>query len=363
MIQMKKKILITGILAAIIIISCFIARYIIDNTNIVVEKVAYQQPPMLDELETEDYSIRYGRMDIKANLPGNKMAEVGYLIPIGPDGKPTARASNMIFYPPAGGQHSTAPAIRDHYVQMAAHTGATVFSLTIYPTEDNNPKRYYSEPESGWHEFAFKVQAIIEEKFALEHHKLLVCGLSSGGSMTLKMAANHPDKIDAIAPVGFATTIPAMRDYSIPTLLLSSRESGDDSTANELAEKLRKNNGRVWCGTLPSNPQIDIMFSHDPSPYAFRLMETFFNGIIDLREANNNIMPPVSQWPQDADNTPMPSEEFAQLWHNRPEREAFLPGESYAVRKSTQPEANKIAIVFSDNQSSFERDIVNNMQY
>ena len=81
--------------------------------------------------ETVEDGLLVGRYVRKVSLPLNPEVEVGYLVPVGLDGRPLPGAENMVFYGVANGEGGRVPCSQPWLRQLAKEFRCTVFSLSI----------------------------------------------------------------------------------------------------------------------------------------------------------------------------------------------------------------------------------------
>ena len=164
----------------------------------------YVTPTEESPEETVKNGLLTGYYRRTVSLPLNKKVDVGYLVPLGPDGKPRPGAENMIFYAIPSGAANRKPGSQPWLQPLAREFNCTVFTLAIRSnlniTEDR--RQYYIYREAGWFDVVFDIQEKLAKRFGLPHRKLLLMGESSGGSMVQRIAAAFPDRVAAAAWCG-----------------------------------------------------------------------------------------------------------------------------------------------------------------
>ena len=269
-------------------------------------------------------NVKEGDFVLKTNLSGNEDLKISYLVPVDAQGEPLPTANNIVFYAPFAGERNP---LRNPYLRyFAEKLGFTIFSLNIELdlSDIEDRQKYYIYPEVGWHEIVFVAQQKLIDDFKLKPQKLLVVGVSAGGSMAQLMAVHHSDKIDAVAMIGGGTMDPVSRNSKIAWLALNTWGCWYTSVAQKFKAQAQTQGVQVLRGETPFVLKTkDNMFAHHGADsFAWRLMQTFIKDAVVLREKNNSIMPSVEQWPIvetiSQEKQYLPSSEFATLWKQLP---------------------------------------------
>ena len=152
--------------------------------------------------------VKYGEFTLDVGLHRNDTVKVHYAIPLDKFGKPGPNAHNIVFYAPSlnakkifSTVNKQNRKITNEKLCFTEEDGYTMFTFDIVSdiSEVESRDKIYYYKESGWHDLVFRVQEMLRKKFDLKKRKLLIVGLSSGGSMGEQLAVYYPDKIDAIA--------------------------------------------------------------------------------------------------------------------------------------------------------------------
>jgi tetratricopeptide (TPR) repeat protein/predicted esterase len=269
-------------------------------------------------------SIKEGDFSLNTNLPGNEDLKISYIVPVDSQGKPLPSANNIVFYAPYAGE--VTPLRNTLLRYFSEKLGFTIFSLNIKLdlNDIGERQKYYIFNESGWHDIVFIAQEELIHDFNLNPGKLLVVGVSSGGSMAQLLGVHHPDKIDAVAMIGGHFFEPVDKNSKIVWLALNTWGCPNTPDARQFEEQALSQGIQVLRGETPfiMKSKDGTHSHHSPSLFAWKLMQAFIRDVAELREKNNGIIPPVDKWPvSDTANLEkqyLPSEEFASLWNQLP---------------------------------------------
>jgi tetratricopeptide (TPR) repeat protein len=281
---------------------------------------------LIDRLssETVNINMKEGDFMLSTNLPGNEDLKISYIVPVDSRGEPLPSANNIVFYAPYAGE--TNPLRNPLLRYFSEQLGFTVFSLNIKLELSyiGDRQKYYIFNESGWHETVFAAQKQLISNFNLNPCKLLVVGVSAGGSMAQLLGVHYPDKIDAIAMIGGHFFEPVDKDSKTVWLALNTWGCPNTPDTMQFEEQAVSKGIQVLRGETPSvlKNKGDRFAHHSPSPFAWKLMQAFIRDVAALRENNKGIVPPVEQWPilsaVNLEKQYLPSEEFASLWNQLP---------------------------------------------
>lgn len=281
---------------------------------------------LMDRLnpETVNISLKEGDFILNTNLPNNEDLKISYIVPVDSKGEPLPSANNIVFYAPYAGE--TNPLKNPLLRYFSEQLGFTVYSLNMKLDLSyiGDRQKYYVFNESGWHDTVFAAQQQLISDFNLKPGKLLVVGVSAGGSMAQLLGVHHADKIDAIAMIGGHFFEPVDRDSKIVWLALNTWGCQNTPDAILFEEQTLSQGIRILRGETPSilKNKGDRFAHHSPGPFAWKLMQAFIRDVAALRERNNGMMPPVEQWPVigsvNLEKQYLPSKEFESLWNQLP---------------------------------------------
>lgn len=300
----------------------------------------------IDKSGTGIFNIKEGDFMLKTNLTGNEDLKISYLMPVDVQGEPLPSAHNIVFYAPFAGERTP---LKNPYLRyFAEKLGFTIFSLNVELDLEymRNRQIYYVYPESGWHDIVFVAQQKLIDDFKLKSQKLLVVGVSAGGSMAQLIGVHYPDKIDVVAMIGGGTFEPVSSNSKIAWLALNTWGCWYTSATQKFKAQAKTQGVQVLRGETPSVLKTkDNMFAHHAaSNFAWKLMQAFIKETVALREKNNGIMPPVEQWPIaetiNQEKQYLPSVEFAELWKQLPHE-----GTALFENETETDDSNKYIIV------------------
>ncbi len=282
------------------------------------------KPPEPTEDKPEEKienGLLIGRFTFKASLPFNETSAVGYLIPVDDAGKPLPGAADMIFYAPVGGEwRRTKPGAQPWLQRLARENSCSAFTLQISSDIDFTDERkiYYIYPEAGWFDVIFKMQRKIAKRFNLPERKLIITGISAGGSMAQNLIAAHPEKIDgAVWNGGSRYDMPSRKSDHIPRLMINTWGCPGEKPSAELTDQLRQRGVPALFTAIGADPELKLLNHHNPGPDYYFLMEKYIAGLIRLRRENNGKMPPLKEWKHRDGLDYFPDAEFAEVWRKR----------------------------------------------
>ena len=296
----------------------------------------------IDKSRPGIFSFEEDEFILKTQFPGNEDLKISYMVPIDMQGNPLPSASNIVFYAPFAGERT--PLSNPQLRYFAEKLGFTVFSLNIKldMNDIGDRQKYYIYPEVGWHEKVFAAQQKLIDDFKLKPRKLLVAGVSSGGSMAQLMATHYPDKVDAVAMIGGGTMDPVGKDSKIAWLALNTWGCWNTSVTQKFKTQAQSQGVQVLRGETPSILKTkDTTYAHHAAGiFAWRLMQAFIKDAAALREKNNGVIPPVEQWPVaetiNQEKQYLPSAEFATLWKQLPHEASAAFGDDAGTDKSRE---------------------------
>ncbi len=356
-----KILLIACVILGLIRIVMFVQEYLEQRTatspgTLTVKLAAPPpKPPLPTEAKPEEKitdGLLIGRYVFKASRPLNPDSEVGYIIPVDEKGKPLPGASDMIFYGPYNGEgYRIAPGTQPWLQALAKRNSCTVFSLKIIANTDITDDRetYYVYPEAGWFDLVFAAQQKLTRKFSFPEKKLILLGMSSGGSMAQNMIAARPEKIEAaVWNGGSRYDTPDAKSDHIPRLMINTWGCPGEPATAELARKLQQRGAPVLFTVTGPNPELKKNSHHDPGPDYYTLMEQYLQSILRLRRENHGKLPPAKQWPCRNGDEYFPDAEFARCWQQRfPRRPEWDSSRLFGVYPVTGT-GRRLAIIFVD---------------
>ncbi len=319
----KKKFLgISGTLAVIGIVIAVFQFYFYKSP---LPQLTYQTSPLVTIKNTSQYIE--GTFYWQINQPLNKKTLVRYMIPLDPKTKcPRISASNIVFYAPYNGDakriHKDFPFWHRYF---ASELGYTIFTLTIEANTEiiNDRKKYYIFHESGWHDLIFEIKEHLEKEYALESRPLLIVGESSGGSLAQQMLISYPHKVAAAAWNGGSRYIPFKENLQIPIMALNTWGCyGIPATQKMKQDALKHNIHILNAESFPDWKKTGVFEHHAAGQFTYSLMQSFIQGIVNLRDKNNGIVPAYSQWPvsdiHDKGKLYFPSIQMKTTWNKLP---------------------------------------------
>ena len=294
--------------------------------------------------ETVEDGLLVGRYVRKVSLPLNPEVEVGYLVPVGLDGRPLPGAENMVFYGVANGEGGRVPCSQPWLRQLAKEFRCTVFSLGIRTNLDiaEDREQYYIYRESGWFGVVFGVQEKLAKRFGFPSRKLLLAGESSGGSMVQRIAAAHPDRVAAAAWCG-GSRYDAERSGKggVPCLVLNTWGCPGENASSAFAERERGIGNPLLFARMPPDPMQEKWYHHAPGPESYRLIQEYLGGMAELLYRNGGRRPE-----RKAGEEFLPSALFAASWRNRFRAVPFRGADGVLLMEPHAAEAKCIAVAF-----------------
>ncbi len=252
-------------------------------------------------IEDSDSGVRevlFGEFVVDAKLYRNDTVKVYFSVPLGTDGKPAPSANNVIFHCPYTPERNffSFP----HHRWWSEKAGYTFFSMDINNSlrDIYDRKKCYYYPESGFHDLVFKCKRIIEDRYDLEHRKLLLSGESSGGVMAEEFVMSYFDRIDGVAVVGghnnFVVNVSKKARKECHPGCLILHTCGDDfqrPVFDRYFQTLRLIVAPNW------DRKTGKYFHHAGSPMAWKFIHLFLKGIVELRAKHGGKLPYYRDWP------------------------------------------------------------------
>lgn len=319
---------------------------------------------LIDKSYDHKFKIKEGSFTLTTNLPNNENLKITYIVPVDPEGNPLPSANNVVFHAPYAGERT--PLNDPHRRYFSENMGFTSFSFNMHldlRLIGDDKQKFYIFNESGWHDIVFTAQQKLLKDFNLKPSKLLVVGQSSGGSMAQLLAINHPDKIDAVAGTGGRSYNPVKNGSKVAWLVLNTWGCANTLSAKQFKRQSQTTGVQVLRGETPSILKLKggTHAHHTAGPLAWKLMEEFIRGVVELREKNNGIMPIPKEWPiEETINNEkqfLPSERFAFLWEKLPHKGTAIFADkndnSHIVVMPSSRHARAI-VLFVHDQSFYE---------
>ncbi len=259
------------------------------------------------EVEAPAFPVTEGSFTFTLTIPSSNAQqeartetyEVRYLTCLDADGKPAKGAENVVAYIPWLGENNPfGDAVNRYYAEKL---GYTVFAI----------------PDPGYPplEVWIAAQDELTRRLGLEPRKLLLYGASSGATNALNASARFPDRIDAIAAhsprrwYGVNDNCHMENPDALPSIFTRQDQVGRLLTNNwydparegieQIIADLKSQGMPPLSLQIPSNPAlVDNVFYHrGPSPFSHELFHRYFADIVALRDANNGVLPPETDWP------------------------------------------------------------------
>jgi hypothetical protein len=287
-------------------------------------KERFSSPPLKifdthDERTDKTLSTYEGSFYLETKLQWNPKVEVVYKIPLRPDHLPGPHASNIVmlgFYPGAAqppemkivdGKEVREPSkITGALSYYADKLGYTAFSMQIVTKKGqwHDPKESYVQGGPEWVDIVFRAQEEIEKRYKLKPKKLLLCGMSLGGTFVERIAAARPDRVAAVA-LHSAPEI-TLPKASTDTAWFLGISRGDSMTQsyNHLFNGLADLKDNTVFGIFPPNYKLrgeKGNFYHSESAIASTAARSFLKGVVDSTSPSGKI--DVARWPFVRDRT------------------------------------------------------------
>ncbi len=285
------------------------------------------------------------------NARDGKTIVFDYRVPTGEDGSPIVTARQIIFYAPCFGEtkHFNDPKL----VRYSSEFGFTLLTMRLQSNSADIGvrERYYIFPEAGFHQPIFNAVDNLQKKFALPKEKILLLGISSGGSMAELLAIHNPEKVRAAAITGGRFFDVPPENFSVPILVLNTYGCPNEKDTRQLAEAWPKT-ARPSLFTAQTQPIYEDKgkrnFHHTPSYEAFELMAEF------LRSA---VASPQERF--------QPSPAFERLWNNIPREmpENLKNNESAVLFPPAGRTPERVVLFFHDPSFYLSTTIADNLRY
>ena len=255
-------------------------------------------------------TVREGSFMLPTSLKWNPRVEVVYSIPLYRNVTPSPNAANMVmlgFYPNAmappkptiinGVQVPGKSQLQGALNHYAREYGFTAFSMHIVTRAFNDPEETYFLAGQEWTNVVFRAQDELTRMFRLPPRKLMLEGMSLGGTFVEEIAAARPDRVAAVA-FHSAPEIAIPKEHS-NTLWYMQITRGDSMQAayNDLYDGLSKVDDNVLFDILPpnyGNRGVGNLY-HSESQLAKNAADAFLEGVAKQRDSAGNIDP--QRWP------------------------------------------------------------------
>ena len=298
-----------------------------------------------------------------------------YRVPLDRDDQPSATADRVVFYAPCFGEKKYF-----HEPRLIRYTEEFGYSLLTMdfpsnPEEIGLRDRYYIFPEAGYHEPILEAARELRRRFGLAPGKLLLFGISSGGSLVEQLAVHHPGEVLAAASAGGRFFDPVPPDFPVPLLLLNTFGCPNRPDTRAFAARWPATaRYPLWCALTPPvfADKGNRFFHHTPSPCAYDLMAEFLHAVAELAAAHHGELPPADQWPVPPASAeapgPYPAADFAALWQRLP-HQALLrlenpdPRSPLTVLTPPEPPPDRIVFYLHDPQLDSATTLADNLYY
>lgn len=253
-----------------------------------------------------------GSFYLDTNLKWNPKVEVVYKIPLRNEKFAGPHASNIVmlgFYPGAAAppevkvidgkevrEKSKLYGSLSYYSDKLGYTAFSMHMVTKKGEGDDLDESYFQAgPE--WVDIVFRAKEELERRYKLKSRKLLLCGMSLGGTFVERIAAARPDQVAAVA----AHSAPEITLPKAPsdTAWFLGISRGDSMLANysHLFNGLQDLDDNINFGVFPPNygkRGETGNFYHTESPIASTAARSFLKGVV---EASPTGKIDVTKWP------------------------------------------------------------------
>lgn len=265
---------------------------------------AERQPAKVDPAET--FATESGQFDLPCTLPGNPTVTCYWIRPTGGEGRPAAAAGKdavSFFHYPNQREFWKSGL----FVRLAKESGLTVFgvcfaNLTGWDTSDHRTCYYY--PESGSGEAVLAAWRELRHRLDIDDRKLLVTGESGGASAAGQFAACHPEAVESAAFVGGKWFHPPPAGTG-SWMVACTRRDVIQPRSEELDAQLSALGApHLFVTTQPEWPgraNPNSLFFHVPNEISKQIIQTWLQGIAQLRAAHGGVVPPAKEWPAAVD--------------------------------------------------------------
>lgn len=273
-----------------------------------------------DERVDKTLKTYEGSFLLETPLKWNPQVEVIYKIPLRRDKLPGPHASNIVmlgFYPgavqPPGIKLDKAgkpvmengkPVMEESRIKgplsyYADKLGYTAFSMQIVTKkgEWNDPKESYINGGPEWVDIVFRAKAEIEKRYRLKQKKLLLCGMSLGGTFVERIAAARPDEVAAVAMHSAPDITLPKAETDTAWFLGISRGDAMYGSYNHLFNALADLKDNTTFSIFPPNYNqrgLGGNFYHSESAVASTAARSFLKGVVDASPEGKI---DITKWP------------------------------------------------------------------